>query len=556
MNRTWRRWIGTLVIAGLFVGSGCDDAAPTADAESAFRFINRGDIITLDLNQMAYFQDFRVAYAIREGLYAYDADGFNAHPALAETTTVSDDKLTWTFTLRDAKWSNGDPIVAGDFVFSIKTMLDAPGDTTYMLHCLKNAADYEKAVAQGHFATFDRVGVRAIDDRTLQLTLENPTPYLPSLLAFTPFYPRHAASMQRFAEKDSKGNTYYRAEYTRPEHVVTNGPFLLKEWKPGERLKFARSETYWDRANVKSAAAEMIVNNDPQSAFVQYENGKVDFLVAVGPDTAVSLKEKGREDLRITPAFATTYLTLNCAPTVPSELGQTPNPLADVRVRAALAMTIDKARLIKTVTRLDEVPASSFVPTMFFKGFECEPSPAFDLEAAKKLLADAGFPGGANFPRLSISYPSDNLARKAFAELIAYDWKTNLGVTIELKPSDAKSFDASVTQKTFSIATGAWMGDYADPSTFLDRFASTSLGNNSNWNRGDYDALILAAQSEPDEAKREAMLEAAATILNQDLPIIPLYHYNNLSLFRDEVKGITPNAKNTFLLKEIWVDRK
>lgn len=539
-----------LLIASTLIAGACDGSKQDPKADSTFRFINRGDIITLDLNQMSYFQDFRITYGIREGLYSYGPDGFSANPALAERTSVSDDKLTWTFTLREAKWSNGDPIVAADFVFSIKTMLDAPGDCAYLLYCIRNARRYETGEAK-----FDDVGIRALDAKTLQITLANPTPYLPQLLAFPPFYPRHEKSMSAFAATDSKGRTYYRAEYTRPENVVTNGPFVLKEWKPGERLRFERSETYWDRANVKSPAAEMIVNNEPQSAFVQYEKGKVDFIAAVSPETAVSLRSARRGDLRMTPAFATTYLLLNVAPSVPSELGQTPNPLADVRVRQALAMTIDKARLVKTVTRLDEPIANSFVPQRFFEGFDTRTAPDFEVEAARKLLADAGFAGGANFPRLTIAYNGDNAARKAMAEVISNDWKQNLGITVELKPADSKTFDTNVTSKHYTIATSAWMGDYVDPSTFLDRYASTSLGNNANWASPEFDALLERARAEPDVQKREAMLEEASSILNTSLPIIPLFHYNNICLFRDNVKGITPNAKNTFLLKEISVER-
>lgn len=541
--------LALLVTATLFVGA-CDKAPDGSTKDTTFRFINRGDVITLDLNQMSYFQDFRVTYGIREGLYSYGKDGFSANPALAEKTSVSDDKLTWTFTLRDAKWSNGDPITAGDFLFSVRTMLDSPGDCAYLLYCIRNARRYETGEAK-----IEDVGIRAIDGKTLQITLENPTPYLPQLLAFPPFYPRHEKSMQPFVEKDAKGRTYYRAQYTRPENVVTNGPFVLKEWKPGERLRFERNETYWDRANVKSPAAEMVVNSDPQSAFVQYEKGKVDFVASVSPETAVTLRNTNRPDLRMTPAFATTFLSVNVAPRVPSELGDTPNPLADVRVRKALAMSVDKARLVKTVTRLDEPIADSFVPQRFFEGFETRTAPGFDVAGAKALLAEAGFAGGANFPRLTIAYNSDNAARKAMAEMLAYDWKQSLGITIELRPADAKTFDTNVTKKNYTIATSAWMGDYVDPSTFLDRYASTSLGNNSNWSSPEFDALLERARSEPDVAKREVMLEQASSILNESLPIVPLFHYNNICLFKDNVKGITPNAKNTFLLKEISVER-
>jgi oligopeptide transport system substrate-binding protein len=547
---SWQTSLRVLLLALVLSSGACDKPSSTAQQDATFRFINRGDVITLDINQMSYFQDFRVTYGIREGLYSYGVDGFSAVPALAEKTSVSDDKLTWTFTLRDAKWSNGDPIVAGDFLFSMKAMLDAPGDCSYMLYCIRNARQYES----GEVA-LEQVGLKAIDEKTLQITLENPTPYLPQLLAFPPFYPRHAKSMEAFAEKDSSGKTYYRAEYTRPEHVVTNGPFVLKEWKPGERLRFERNERYWDVANVKSPAAEMIVNNDPQSAFVQYEKGKVDFIAAVSPETAVSLRATGRADLRMTPAFATTYLSLNCAASVPSELGDVPNPLQDVRVRQALAMSVDKARLVKTVTRLDEPVANSFVPQRFFEGFETKTAPGYDVAAAKQLLADAGFAGGAGFPRLTIAYNSDNATRKSMAEMLSYEWKQHLGIVVELRPSDSKTFDTNVNQKRFTIATSAWMGDYVDPSTFLDRFSSTSLGNTTNWSNAEYDGLLEKARAEPDVAKREAMLEQASSILNESLPIIPLYHYNNICLFRDGVKGITPNAKNTFLLKEISVER-
>ncbi len=550
MSFTLPSRVACALLALLPLLGSCDRSTAAKDDPATFRFINRGDVITLDLNQMAYFQDFRVTYAIREGLYSYGPDGFSAEPALAQEAKVSDDKLTWTFTLREAKWSNGDPIVANDFVFSIKTMLDTPGDCTYMLYCIRNAREYESGSAK-----LEDVGVRAIDDKTLQLTLENPTPYLPQLLAFPPFYPRHEKSMAKFAEKDAKGRNYYRAEYTRPENVVTNGPFVLKDWKPGEKLRFERNENYWDRDNVKCPAAEMIVNNEPQSTFLQYERGNVDFIVAVPPETAVSLRSSGRADLHATPAFATTYLSLNCAAKVPGELGETPNPLADVRVRRALAMTVNKTQLVKTLTRLDEPVANSFVPQRFFKDFKTQTAPDYDVEAAKKLLADAGFPGGANFPTLTIAFNGTNNTRKAMAEMFAYDWKQNLGISVELRAADDKSFDAAVTQKQYTIATSAWMGDYVDPSTFLDRFTSASLGNNSNWSNADYDALMAKARSEPDIAKRQALLEAASSILNTELPLIPLYHYNNICLFRDSVHGITPNAKNTFLMKRIWVER-
>lgn len=556
----------TCALTALFSLAGCDKPASSASpapsgsqtasaGEKTFSFINRGDIITLDLNQMSYIQDFRIMYALREGLYTYDptTPTFDPKPALAAETTVSDDKLVWTFKLRDAKWSNGDPVTAGDFVFSWRQMLEAPGEYAYLFYYIKNAEAYEHAYRDGKGMDPKEVGVEAVDDKTLRVTLINPVPFFPDLLAFPSFYPRHAKSMEPF-KVNTNGKVSYEAKYSLPENVVTNGPFKFEKWEQGKRLTLRKNTNYWNAENVKSDVVEMVVNSDPQSTFVQYDKGKVDWVAPdVSPEIASKLKEAGRKDLRISTAYGTAFLTFNIAPDAPGTNGK--NPLNDVRVRKALAMTVDKQYIVDKITRMGEKVAPSYVPPGFFKGYESTPAPGFNIEEAKKLLAEAGYPNGAGFPTLTIMYNSDSPVRKGMSEYLTQKWSQTLGVKIDLQPLELKTYRSRVTKKDYTIACVSWYGDYMDLTTWTDKYLSTSQNNDTNWGPKAYDDLCAAASKEPDEQKRMDLLKQAEAMLNTELPIVPLYYYVNVSLHRDNVKGIVPNAKNILVWKDVVVER-
>lgn len=542
---------------GIGSGASAGGAAQSEATEGKrpFRFINRGDIITLDLNDMSYLQDFRVTYAIREGLYTLDPETFKAVPALAIETSVSEDKKTWTFRLRpEAKWSNGDPVRAGDFVFSWRYMLEAPGEYTYLFYYIKNAEAYENSYrAQDGAVKAEDVGVRAPDDLTLVVELTNPVPFLSDLLSFPPFYPRHAASMEPFKNVDDKGRVSYKPEYTRPPAVVCNGPFVLTSWEAGRRLVMERNEQYWDRANVKSPGLEMVVNNDPQGAFIQYEQKQVDWLADVGPDIAVRLFQQKRPDLHVAGAFGTAFMTINCAEST-AVLPGIKNPLSDLRVRRALSMAFDRSKIVQGITRMGEQVAERYIPPGFFPDIKSEPIPGFDVEAAKKELAAAGFPNGEGFPRgVTILYNADNPTRTQLAQFLKAQWRTNLGIDVEVKGIELKSYRNEVTSKNYTIALVAWYGDYMDPSTFTDKYLSTSQNNDSNWGPAAYDDLIARAASEPDEAKRNALLSQAETMINTELPIIPMYHYVNYGLWHANVRGLKMNAKQLTVFKPVYV---
>lgn len=559
------------IAGGAFAASGCkksDDKAASGSGSSAqssnaeaatktFRFINRGDIISLDLNQVSYLQDFRVLYATREGLYTYDPQTLKPLPALAASATSSPDKKTWTFKLRpDGKWSNGDPVTAPDFVFSWKLMLEAPGEYTYLFYYIKGAKQYEAdyAVKGGPAkADFATVGVKATDDETLVVELESPVLFLEDLLAFPPFYPRHAGSMEPFKEvKDSR--TSYRDEYTRPPAVVTNGPFTMAEWIPQQKIVLQRDPNYWDKASVKSDTIEMIVNNDPLSAFQQYESGKIDWLADVAATIAVDLKDAGRKDLRTGPGFGTYFITLNCKPTLPGIVDK--NPLADVRVRQALDLAISKEVIVNTITRMGEAPAQTYIPPGIFPGYTPRGGEAGNLEKAKKLLADAGYPGGKGFPSLPIIYNTDNPTRALIAQLLRSQWQKNLGIDIEVQGLElAGGYRPKIKSKDYALGLVAWFGDYGDPSTFTDKYLSNSQNNDSAWVVPEYDALLAAAAKETDPAKRYEILMQAEELFNNQRAIIPMYHSVNFSLYRDDVKGLYMNPKQLTLWKPVRTEK-
>jgi len=552
-----------------------------------FAFINRGDIYTLDLNQMSYMQDFRLTYAIREGLFSPDPVTFRPTPAGAIRFDLSDDKKVWTFHLRpEARWSNGDPVTAHDYVFSWRRLLQEPGEYTYLFYYIRNAEAYEETCKKDPKADFSNVGVEALNDLTLRVSLNNPVTYFEDLLAFPPFYPRNEKSMEPFKETVD-GRVSYRADYTRPPHVVTNGAYNLTRWDYKRRLILEKSPTYWNRDNVLSDRVEMIVSESPLSQYLLYETGQVDWLAEVQASMAAELKTKQRTDLRVSPAFGTAFLTLLCREELPDVVGGGRNPLADVRVRQALAMSIDRKFITENITRMGELPARTYLPPDgTLPDFRWLPGPyhpagarqepyspeevrallpdtgslagpglPYDPARAARLLADAGYQNGQGFPTLPILYNSDNATRGAIAQALKVQWKKALNINVEVQQIEGKIFKERVSKKQYAIATVAWYGDYPDASTFTDKYLSTSLQNDSDWINRDFDALCAQATKEGDVEKRLKILSQAEAMIDSEAPIIPMYHYVNVSLSRDTVEGVRPNPRNLTIFSRVRVNR-
>ena len=580
MMRILSRRLALATVAASLVASsmaivGCDNSSggpsskpagstagstPQADATARGRgnvmsFINRGDIITLDLNQMSYLQDFRVSYAIREGLYKPNPKTLDAELCLATDVSTSPDGKAWTFKLRDdAQWSNGDAVTAKDFVFSWRNLLEAQGQYTYLLFYISGAKAYAESYQKGEAASFDSVGIKTPDDYTIVITLDSPLTYLPDLLTFPTFYPRHEKSMAAFKLTDAKGRVSYDASYTQAKNVVTNGPFVMKEWSPGRQVVMTKSDTYRLKDKIKLDGITMIVNNDPQAAKVMYDAGEVDWVADVSPDIGFNAKKQGRSDLIVSDAFATAYLTVNCGENVP-ELSGKKNPLADIRVRQALAMTIDRPTIVKSLTRMGEKIAERYVPSHFYKDWNSKTVPAYDVEAAKKLLAEAGFPDGQGFPAISICYNGDSPARRDISEYLRHQWKQHLNLDIESRQMELKGYRDYITSKQYTLGLAAWYGDYGDASTWTDKYAPESENNDSNWAPQAYADLLAKAKIEPDASKRQQLLIDAESMINTELPIIPIYHYVNFAFLRNDVKGLHLTSRNTTIWDDVSLER-
>ena len=568
-----------------------------------FTFINRGDIFTLNLNDMSYLQDFRLTYAIREGLYGVEPSTLRPIPAGATGYDLSDDKRVWTFHLRPGcVWTNGDPVTAKDYVFSWRRMLEEPGEYSYLFFYIRDAQNYSEGIS-AYFAEpgkpkpdFSKVGVEAADDNTLRVTLKDPVPYLLELLAFPPFYPRNERSMEPFKSilNEKTGQYTYRGDYTRPSPgkgkpgVVTNGPYVLEKWEFKQRLLLVKSQSYWDKQNVHCNSIEMVVNDNPLSQFLNYEKQLVDWMADVPADLAPELRLQGRKDLQISPAFGTSFLTLMTRPNLPpSIMGGAKNPLADVRVRQALAMSIDKRFLVENITRMGEIPARTYLPPDgTLPDFRWMPGPydpqaqriyddkemretlvkpegitrpegpglPFDIAKARKLLADAGYPDGQGFPRLPLLFNTDSTTRAKVVQVLKNQWKQNLNIDVDIVGIEGRIYKIRVHTKEYAIAPAGWYGDYPDVSTFTDKYLTDGGNNDSDYRNAKYDDLCDRATREPDVAKRIALLSAAENMLDTDVPIIPLYHLVNTGLTHPWAHGVEPNPRSVTIFKGLRID--
>ncbi len=504
-----------------------------------FSFINRGDIGTLDPNRMSWMQDIRVGYAIWEGLYSLDPVTLNPVPGAAESTDITPDKTIYTFHLRpNGKWSNGDPVTSANFVFAWRRMLEEPGDYTYLLFNIKGAKDYSENIAADKPADWSAVGIEPIDALTLRVTLNHPVAYFPDLCAFPPFFPLNERSMQPFARRDEKTNrVIYEKNFTRPPSLVGNGPYRLISWEFKRSLRFGLNPFYWDRDHVKSKVIECVSAEDPLAMFLKYDSGAAHWQSDVTGDIAAELYRVHRPDLHVFPGFGTYFYSINCQPKLPD--GRI-NPLADVRVRQALSMAIDRQSIVDTITRMGERPALNYVPPGIFADYRSPPGLGADIERAKKLLADAGYPGGQGFPRLSLLYNNES-NHGDIAQNVRRQWIDRLGVEFTAEPLEIKTFRERLHKKDYAIARASWFGDYNDPSTFTDKYLSFSENNDSDWKSPRYDSLCAQAELEPDPQKRLRLLEQAELLVDTELPIIPIYYYVGAYLFRDNVKGIPLN---------------
>ncbi len=584
-----------------------DRPQPKAD----FNFINRGDINTLDLQKMSWMQDFRVARCLYEGLVKNDVFSweYTPRPGVAETWEVSPDGLTYTFHLRaNAKWSNGAPVVAGDFVYSWRRAILPDTASDYFklfqlvsgaqefyewrskaLEDFKKGDDAQKLWRETEKRFGEMVGIRAIDERTLEIRLVRPVPYFLDICAFSVAYPVYPPLVKRYEEVDA-GTARLKSEmgWTKPPLLVTNGPFKLVQWRFKRDLRLEKNEHYWDAGSINIDSINIPSVEDPNAAVLSFTSGSVDWISDVTPpyrgdmlaekqafyaehaSEVEAMRAQGLDQLEIDrrlpddprahihaiPAFGTYFYNFNCEPKLQDGRD---NPFHDARVRRAFAMSLDKQRIADQVRRLGEPVAGCLTPPGSIGGYDSPVGVAYDPPAARKLMAEAGYPDPSKFITVEILFNKD-AGHDLIAQAIAKDWQENLGVPVALVQREIKVFRNDLKHQNFMVSRAGWYGDYGDPTTFLELSRSTDGNNDRHYKNPEYDALLDTANAEIDPLKRLKILERAEKmIVERDLPMIPIFHYSQIYMFdAHRLSGISthPRQEQNMYLVDILDDQK
>ena len=493
--------------------SACGDRT-TAPADLVF--INGAEVGSLDPAQVSAQVDGRVVTSLFEGLMRYNSQG-RAEPGVSLEPSVSPDGLTYTFPFRDtARWSNGEPVTSRDFMLSWNRFLRpaTAADYASIFYCIKNAEAYNTST----ITDFNEVGVKAPDDRTLVVTLENPVPYFKDLIAFMAFCPIHVPSFEKLG-----------AAYFKPGQLVGNGPYQLKEWRLNDRIRLERNPTYWDAANVKMASVDVLPIDNPSTAVNLFLTGGSDLMMDKGLiPNALADELRKKPYFHHKPFLATWFIRFNAKR----------KPYDDPRVRKALTLVLDRDRIVNAVTRLGEVPAFTITPPGTGDNYQPPAGLRPDIAEAKRLLAAAGFPDGRGFPVLSFLYPSKFPSDRGIAVELQSMWQRHLGITVALTSEEYKTYLDSQKKVDYDVCRSSWVGDYNDPNTFLDMFLTTSGNNRTGWSSAAYDALISLAAAEADATKRYAILKQAETqLIETECVIAPVYHYVGVQFYQPEFLG-------------------
>lgn len=524
--------------AALAAGCGRRESVVTAALRTQTLHLNgRAEPRDFDPQTTTATADGDVIRAVMEGLTEVDPRDNQPVPGVAERWAVSPDGLTWTFHLRgDARWSNGDPVTARDFLFAYERVLAPAIGAEYreQFFCLANAAEF----AAGTRKDFAAVGVKAPDDRTLVLVLRHPVPYLPSLVSHITWFPLHRATIEKFGRFDQRSTPW-----TRPGNHVGNGAFVLKEWVPSQHVRVVKSPTYWDRAKVRLNEAYFHPIENPAVGEAGFRSGQLHVTVAPLDKLTAYQADPARAALvHEGPLLQTAFFRLNCRQP----------PLADVRVRQALSLAIEREQLARRVVRC-ELPAFSLTPPNC-AGYTADRTLTTDVAAARRLLAEAGFPEGRGFPRLEFLFYVYMGMEQPVAEALQAMWRTNLGIEVALVRQEMKTVLSARRTGSYQIISGAWNGDYLDPTTFLDLLRRDDGNNTTGWSNPQYDALLAEASRTMAQPARYALLRRAEALMLAEVPFVPLYYVPARELRRPEVKGYHTNLLDIHPLKAVYLE--
>ncbi|TYR75970.1 peptide ABC transporter substrate-binding protein [Rossellomorea vietnamensis] len=518
MKKSLLKGILMLLVTAPFISacSGGEDAAGSGEVSQEITVNASSEPPSLD---PALATDTTSGWIIEhtfEGLYTNDENG-EVVPALAEDVEISEDKKTYTFTLRDAKWSNGDPITANDFEYSWKRTLNPETGSSFAfyLYYLKGAEEYNKDDGSA-----EDVGVKALDEKTLQVELKSPTGFFEKLLAFWSYYPVNQSVVEE--------NENWAAE---ADTLVSNGPYTLTTWQHDSELVAEKNQEYWNKDDISMEKITWEMISDATTYYQMYKSGELDLINTLPTD--VIAQEEGNEDFKITPYFGTYMFMFN----VEKE------PFTNQKVRKAFNMAIDRESITENISQSGETPAHAFVPYGVETpdgDFREQKEKYFEenVEEAKRLIEEAKQEEGWDeLPEVELIYnTSEN--HKKIAEGVQEMLKQNLGIEVTLNNQEWKTYLDTTDQGNFQMARMGWIGIYVDPTPILDYYLGDSPNNRTNWVNEKYDSLISESKGIQDEAERMKVLHEAESVLMEDLPFMPVYFYSQNYLTSTDYEGV------------------
>jgi oligopeptide transport system substrate-binding protein len=482
---------------------------------------NGGEVQTLDPDLAGGMIDTNPISALYEGLVTVDETTLAPQPGLAERWDISSDGLTYTFHLRPGlRWSNGEPLTAADFVYSLRRVLSPALGAEYKDVCYPVAG--AEAFARGRLRDFSRVGIRALDGTTLQLKLERRTPYFLTLLRDNAWLPVHAAEIERSGAADDRGNPWVH----RPP-LVSDGPFRLVAWRDHQVVELEKNPHYWDAAHVRLNGLRFFPNESVQGQELAFRAGQLHKTWSLPLAKIAAYRASNPALLHVDPSVECFFVRFNV----------TRKPFDDPRVRRAFSLAIDREVMVNEVLRAGQTAAGHLVPPAF-PGYRPPPGVHLDLVEARRLLAEAGFPGGRGFPQLDyLTIPSETEQR--IAETLQQMWRRGLGVEIGISTQEFKVYLQSINGSAlnYALSRGRWIPEYPDPLGFLEIMTGGNGVNDTGFADREYDRRLAAADAEPDRERRFAALAEAEAYLLTRSPIAPVYFGTATYLLQPSVRG-------------------
>ena len=534
------RTFGTATLALALLLSGCKPHETQVARGNREGILYRGsgtEPESLDPHIIRGVTEWVIAAALYEGLVVPSPKDGRPDPGVASSWEATKDGLVYTFHLRaDAKWSDGSPLTAEDFAYSMRRMLlpamgSAHAEDTLLF--IRNA----RAFQTGQITDFAEVGVKVRDALTLELTLDNPTPFFPE--ALYQFYPVKRELVEKFGSLTDRASAW-----TRPEHIVTNGPFALISWRVGQDLTVAKNPHYWDAVHVRLKEVHFLPYENPSTEEAAFRNGQIHLTFGIPLQKIGAYQKEKPELLKTAPDFGIYFYSLNV---------KRP-PLNDVRVRQALALAIDREALAHRILGGGREPATAFTP----KGLGGYKNPEglvrFDPVKARQLLAEAGFPEGRGFPSLEILIDSRD-PHRLVGETIQQMWRQHLGIEMKMRNEETRTLIANKRLFDFDFVRGSWNAtSYRDPHFFLSSWLTGNLYNEAGWSSARYDSLIQQAIHTAEPESRYALFSEAESEFLREIPAIPLFYSSEIFLMAPSVHGWSGLPFADRLFKSLWVE--